>query len=93
MKNEQDYKSGWTTKIINPATGKECSGGAARNLRTAQAGGSTAVQALAAVQAVQSLQPIIEAQQVQIQQQQVQIEAQALSLTKAIKVLTKAGKK
>lgn len=93
MKNEDDYKSGWTTQTKNPSTGKKCSGGAARNLRTAQAGGASAVQARAAVVAIQSIQPVIEAQQAQIQQQQAQIDALTQSLTQAISALTKSGKK
>ena len=92
MKNQQDYQAGWTTKITNPVTGKECSGGAARNLRTAKAGGNSAVQALAAMQAVQSIQPIIEAQQVQIQQQQDQIGTLTQSLVLAINTIKEITK-
>ncbi|MBS0861926.1 hypothetical protein [Providencia rettgeri] len=91
MKNEQDYNAGWTTQTTNPATGKKCSGGAARNLRMAQAGGANAVQVLAAVQAVQAIQPIINEQQVQIEQQQIQITTLTQALSKAINVITKNG--
>lgn len=93
MKNKQDYQSGWTTQTTNPATGKKCSGGAARNLRVAQAGGANAVQVIAAVNAVQSIQPIVDAQQTQIQQQQTQIGVLTQALDQAINALTKDGKK
>jgi len=89
MKNEQDYKAGWTKQTTNPATGKKCSGGAARNLKIAQFGGVNTIQVAAAVQTVQTIQPIVDAQQVQIQQQQAQIGALTQSLTQAINALTK----
>ncbi|WP_248464817.1 hypothetical protein [Pectobacterium versatile] len=92
MKNKDDYDAGWTTQTVNPATKKKCSGGAARNLKLGQLGGANAIQVIAAVKAVQSLQPIIEAQQAQIQQQQVQIKEQTKALTRAIDVITKASK-
>ncbi|MEB5836238.1 hypothetical protein MXF26_08185 [Pantoea dispersa] len=92
MKNKDDYDAGWTTPAVNPATKKTCSGGAARNMKLAQLGGANAIQVVAAVKAVQSLQPIIEAQQAQIQQQQSQIERQTKALTQAIDVITKASK-
>lgn len=93
MKNENDYNSGWTTPTINPATGKKCAGGAARNLRIAQSGGANAVQVLAALTAVDSIQPIIQQQQEQIQQQGVQIKTLSEAVGQAIKALETHGKK
>lgn len=93
MKNGQDYQAGWTTQTTNPATGKRCSGGAARNLKIAQAGGANAVQVIAAVDAVRSIQPIVDVQQAQIQQQQTQIEVLTQALNQAINTFTKKGKK
>ncbi|BEB60651.1 hypothetical protein FJQ53_26720 [Escherichia coli] len=93
MKNEDDYKSGWTTQTTNPATGKKCSGGAARNLRIYQAGGANSVRVKAAIEGVQSIQPIIDVQQSQIEQQQVQIAMLTQSLSQAINELTKSRNK
>lgn len=89
MKNQDDYKSGWTQKTINPKTGKECSGGAARNLRLAQAGGANSIQVMATVKAMQSVQPIVEQQQTQIKHQQKQIDSLTKTLEKAINFVNK----
>lgn len=93
MKNENDYQAGWTKQIINPATGKKCSGGAARNLKIAQAGGANAMQVASVMETLQSIQPIVDAQQAQILQQQTQITMLTDTLTKAIKAITKNDKK
>lgn len=44
MKNVKDYDAGLTTGCLNPATGRMCYGGAARNLRTFQAGGLASIK-------------------------------------------------
>jgi len=81
MKNKQDYLSGWTTPTVNPATGRRCSGGAARNLKIAQLGGANAIQVTTVMKTMESLQPIINTQQNQINQQQSQINVLTKSLT------------
>jgi len=61
MRNPDDHEAGWTKKTKNPKTGKYCSGGAARNLKIAQAGGVVSLQASAffdgAQQAIRVLKP------------------------------------
>jgi hypothetical protein len=59
MKNTNDYEAGWTTACFNPETGKICYGGAARNLRTAQAGGAQAINNNGVVTAMQLLEPLV----------------------------------
>jgi hypothetical protein len=66
MKNVNDYEAGWTTSLINPATGKKVSGGAARNHRTKQAGGAHAIYNVGAINAIQQMQPIIDRYEVTI---------------------------
>ncbi|WJV64585.1 hypothetical protein PCO87_11520 [Pectobacteriaceae bacterium C52] len=63
MKDSDDYQAGWTKKVLNPKTGKFCSGGAARNMLTAKAGGVVAIQNNAFISGVQYVQPIIESYQ------------------------------
>lgn len=93
MKNENDYQAGWTQQTTNPATGKKCSGGAARNLKIARVGGANSLQVATVTQTLQSIQPIVDAQQAQIQQQQTQIEVLTKTLQKVIKTIEKNGKK
>ena len=67
MKNPDDYQTGWTTSIVNPKTGKRCSGGAARNLRTGQVGGESAIYNSGAVAAMQYVQPVVDRLEAQLQ--------------------------
>lgn len=60
MKNPRDYEAGWTGKTFNPATGKTPSGGAARNMLVAQAGGASAVYAAGGADALNQIAPLIE---------------------------------
>ena len=59
MKNINDYNAGWTTSCLNPKTGKICSGGAARNLKTAQAGGAQAIYNNGVITTMQLLEPLV----------------------------------
>lgn len=68
MINPNDYYVGWTTTTINPKTGKTCSGGAARNLRTAQVGGAAAIYNAGAIQAMQQIQPVIDRYEAQLKE-------------------------
>ncbi|KAB1411023.1 hypothetical protein F8B48_23985, partial [Salmonella enterica subsp. enterica serovar Schwarzengrund] len=58
-------------------------------LRIYQAGGANSVRVTAAIEGVQSIQPIIDMQQSQIEQQQTQIAMLTQSLSQAINELTK----
>lgn len=60
VKNPRDYEAGWTGKTYNPATGKTPSGGAARNMLVAQAGGASAVYAAGGADALNQIAPLIE---------------------------------
>ncbi|WP_272438614.1 hypothetical protein [Escherichia coli] len=55
-----------------------------------QAGGANSVRVKAAIEGVQSIQPIIDMQQSQIEQQQTQIAMLTQSLSQAINELTKS---
>ena len=68
MRNSDDYQAGWTTRIINPNTGKQCSGGAARNLRTAKAGGAVGIYNTGIIDAMQYIQPVVERLEAQLQE-------------------------
>lgn len=68
MENPDDYHAGWTRPIVNPKTGKQCSGGAARNLRTAQEGGAAAIYNTGAINAMQYIQPIVGRLEAQLQE-------------------------
>ncbi|MBL3607111.1 hypothetical protein JMN21_17220 [Pseudomonas syringae pv. actinidiae] len=66
MKNPSDYEAGWTTQIINPKTGKPCSGGAARNLHLAEKGGAEAVFNAGGIAVLNQLTPLLERMQAQL---------------------------
>jgi hypothetical protein len=63
MKNPADYHAGFTKKMVNPKTGKQCSGGASRNLKVALAGGAVAMQEAAFTQGAMLLLPLIDGYQ------------------------------
>jgi|GEM_PF-1788284 len=67
MKNKNDYDNGWTKPVVNPATGKTCSGGAARNLRTAQVGGAQAIFNMGGITIMQHIEPVVSSLQKQLQ--------------------------
>ncbi|WP_244468140.1 hypothetical protein [Escherichia coli] len=67
MKNEDDYKTGWTTQTTNPATGKNVLE-AQPEIKDISSGGANSVRVKAAIEGVQSIQPIIDMQQSQIEQ-------------------------
>jgi hypothetical protein len=71
MKNKDDYDNGWTKPVFNPSTGKTCSGGAARNLRTAQAGGAQALFNMGGIAVMQHIEPLVNNLQKQLQDSQV----------------------
>ena len=64
MRNVSDYAAGFTKKTFNSRTGKFCSGGAARNLHTAEGGGLAERESKAAaagfLEAFRVLQPVVE---------------------------------
>lgn len=68
MRNPDDYRAGWTTTTVNPRTGKQCSGGAARNLRTAQAGGAVGIYNTGFIHALQYMQPMVERLEAQLKE-------------------------
>lgn len=67
MINQNDYDAGWTKSAINPKTGKTCSGGAARNMKTALEGGAVAIYNAGAIHAIQYIQPVIARLETQLQ--------------------------
>ncbi len=67
MKNQDDYKAGWTGKTYNPKTGKWSSGGAARNMNLARAGGAESVRASGYLAAVEQLAPLMQRMEAQLE--------------------------
>nr|GFB12080.1 hypothetical protein [Tanacetum cinerariifolium] len=68
MKNVVDYEAGWTKGVINPTTGKESFGGAARNHRIGRLGGADAVYTAGATDALNEIAPLVEQMQDRLQQ-------------------------
>ncbi|MBV6303445.1 hypothetical protein KVP10_01035 [Candidimonas humi] len=66
MQNPDDYKAGWTTQALNPKTGELRSGGAARNMKTAQRGGVAAPENDATMQAFLYIQPLVDSLQARL---------------------------
>lgn len=68
MKNQADYDAGWTGRTFNPRTGKWSSGGAARAMLVARAGGAQAVQAAGFAAGVEYVAPLLEQAQAQLRE-------------------------
>jgi hypothetical protein len=68
MKNPVDYEAGWTKRVVNPATGRESFGGAARNHRIGRLGGADAVYTAGATEALNEIAPLVEQLQDRLQQ-------------------------
>lgn len=71
MRNPVDYDAGWTRSVVNPATGKESFGGAARNHRIGRLGGANAVYMAGATEALNEIAPLVEQLQDRLQQSEV----------------------
>ncbi|MGE4519538.1 MAG: hypothetical protein AB7E04_08535 [Desulfobacteraceae bacterium] len=89
MKNRDDYEAGWTKPIVNPKTGKKCSGGAARNHRTANAGGVENIRAGAFMEGINYVTPILEQYRNQLKQNEKMIEKMAFIMKSSKQIQNK----
>lgn len=89
MRNPEDYAAGWTTATLNPRTGKRCSGGAARNLKTAQMGGAVGIQNDGFIKGVQFVQPVVERLEAQLEKSNKLLQKVTTALTAHSKLVSK----